>query len=245
MVHYLLNPLPIWQTSPFGSLLVSCSYYLYVTHLDSSCKAVLGYSFLSRYNPLIDWASQNITFHNTSHFDSPQTSVPSATNTVDAKVAVLLPEPLPSVLLTILETPPGNSLHSCSRSHSRMLWAKPLSSKFPFEPIYSYPTVSQFAAQLETPEVDIALVSAAVFNRACKDAGMEPILLCAIHSEVAARTADHSSTAPIVPPLPHSIPAEYAEFADIFDEIAADTLPEHRPYDLKIDLEEGALLPLG
>ncbi|GAW10145.1 retrotransposon nucleocapsid protein [Lentinula edodes] len=74
---------------------------------------------------------------------------------------------------------------------------------------------------------------------------MEPILLCAIHSEVAARAADRSSTAPTVPPLHHSIPEEYAEFADVFDEIAADSLPEHRPYDLKIDLEEGASLPLG
>ncbi|GAW00917.1 hypothetical protein LENED_002476 [Lentinula edodes] len=98
--------------------------------------------------------------------------------------------------------------------------------------------VSQFAAQLETPEVDIALVSAAVFNRACKDAGMEPILLRAIHSEVAARAA-------ALPPLHPSIPEEYAEFADVFDEIAADSLPEHRPYDLKIDLEEGASPPLG
>ncbi|KAJ3911690.1 hypothetical protein F5877DRAFT_85640 [Lentinula edodes] len=102
----------------------------YVTHLDSSCKAVLGYSFLSRYNPLIDWASRNITFRNTSHFDSPPTSVPSATNTVDAKVAVPLPELSPSVSLTILETPPGDSL----RSRSRTLRAKPLLSKFPFEP---------------------------------------------------------------------------------------------------------------
>ncbi|KAF8831748.1 hypothetical protein HHX47_DHR1001045 [Lentinula edodes] len=227
---------------PSGELLL---LPFYVTHLDSSCKAVLGYSFLSRYNPLIDWASRNITFRNTSHFDSPQTSVPSAVNTVDAKVAVPLPELSPSVSPTIQETPPGDSPRSRSRSRSRTLRAKPLSSKFPFEPIYSYPTVSQFAAQLETPEVDIALVSAAVFNRACKDAGMEPILLRAIHSEVAARAADRSSATPTVPPLHPSIPEEYAEFADVFDEIAADSLPEHRPYDLKIDLEEGASPPLG
>ncbi|KAF8823985.1 hypothetical protein HHX47_DHR9000281 [Lentinula edodes] len=204
---------------PSGELLL---LPFYVTHLDSSCKAVLGYSFLSHYNPLIDWASRNITFRNTSHLDSPQTSVPSAINTVVAKVAVPLPKLLPSVSLTILETPPGDSL----RSRSQTLRAKPLSSKFPFEPIYSYPTVSQFAAQLETPEVDIAPVRSPFF-----------FVLSTQRSRPAPPTA--------LPPLPSSIPAEYAEFADVFDEIAADSLPEHRPYSLKIDLEEGASLPLG
>ncbi|KAJ3832056.1 hypothetical protein F5878DRAFT_522171, partial [Lentinula raphanica] len=32
----------------------------YVTPLDSSCKAVLGYSFLSRCNPSIDWVAKTI-----------------------------------------------------------------------------------------------------------------------------------------------------------------------------------------
>ena len=45
----------------------------YVTILDSSCKAVLGYSFLSHYNPLIDWVQGTISFQNTDHVDS-QTS---------------------------------------------------------------------------------------------------------------------------------------------------------------------------
>ena len=31
----------------------------------------------------------------------------------------------------------------------------------------------------------------------------------------------------------------------MFDEIDAEVLPEHRPYDLKIDLEDGAEPPLG
>ena len=44
----------------------------YVTTLDSSCKAVLGYSFLSRYNPLIDWVKGNIIFQNTNQVESPQ-----------------------------------------------------------------------------------------------------------------------------------------------------------------------------
>ena len=37
-----------------------------------------------------------------------------------------------------------------------------------------------------------------------------------------------------------NVPSEYHEFADIFSKTKAETLPPHRPYDLKINLEEGA-----
>ena len=40
-----------------------------------------------------------------------------------------------------------------------------------------------------------------------------------------------------------SVPEEYHEFADVFSKGKADTLPPHRSYDLKIDLEEGTLPP--
>ena len=36
------------------------------------------------------------------------------------------------------------------------------------------------------------------------------------------------------------IPPEYHEFKDVFSREKADTLPPHRPYNLKITLEEGA-----
>ncbi|KAJ8487877.1 hypothetical protein ONZ45_g14157 [Pleurotus djamor] len=41
------------------------------------------------------------------------------------------------------------------------------------------------------------------------------------------------------------VPEEYHEFADVFSKGRAETLAEHRPYDLKIDLEEGAKPPVG
>ena len=41
------------------------------------------------------------------------------------------------------------------------------------------------------------------------------------------------------------IPEDYHEFADVFSKSEASSLPPHRSYDLKIDLEEGAEPPIG
>ena len=42
-----------------------------------------------------------------------------------------------------------------------------------------------------------------------------------------------------------SVPLEYHDYADVFSKSKANTLPPHRPYDLKINLEEGTSPPLG
>jgi hypothetical protein len=41
-----------------------------------------------------------------------------------------------------------------------------------------------------------------------------------------------------------SVPEEYYDFPDVFSKAKADKPADHRPYDLKIDLEEGAAPPL-
>jgi hypothetical protein len=40
-------------------------------------------------------------------------------------------------------------------------------------------------------------------------------------------------------------PEKYKDFADVFEKNKADQLPEHRPYDCPIDLEEGHSPPFG
>lgn len=42
-----------------------------------------------------------------------------------------------------------------------------------------------------------------------------------------------------------SISEQYKDFKDVFQKKNADMLPEHRPYDCAIDLQEGAQLPFG
>jgi hypothetical protein len=38
---------------------------------------------------------------------------------------------------------------------------------------------------------------------------------------------------------------EYHDYSDMFSKFKADSLAEHQPYDLKIDLEENSAPPIG
>jgi len=64
--------------------------------------------------------------------------------------------------------------------------------------------------------------------------------LCLCSSDIQA-----NSTKLVETPDLSNIPSEYHEFADIFSKTIAETLPSHRSYDLKINLEEGAQPPVG
>ena len=86
--------LPI--TFPSGE---SMTISFFVTPLDSSCSVVLGYNWLTRYNPLIDWVLGSITFR-------PQLLEPSALPTSSARSAQLPSQnPKSSVSPVIPDTP--------------------------------------------------------------------------------------------------------------------------------------------
>ena len=65
-----------------------------------------------------------------------------------------------------------------------------------------------------------------------------PVEAASLSAEIAAKAQikDKRTTKELVP-------EEYHEFLDVFSEVSADTLPEHQPWDLSIDLKPDAKLP--
>src|SRR6267154_1965864 len=157
----------------------------YVTPLDSFCVIVLGYTWLTRHNPLIDWVLGSITFR-----------------TLSQGMPLPSPMSLPPPVETLLPTSPSHS------------------------------------ADMMPPH--ILLVNAVAFVRACK---LEGSVQFSIHHVPSTKLRSYSAAA--VPADLPNVPPDYHEFADVFDKGKAGELPPHRPFDLKIDLEDGAAPLLG
>jgi len=64
--------------------------------------------------------------------------------------------------------------------------------------------------------------------------------LCLHSSDIQANSAKLAET-----PDLSNVPSEYHKFADVFSKTKAENIPPHRPYDLKINLKEGAQPPVG
>ena len=162
----------------------SMTVNFYVTPLDPSCSVVLGYNWLTRYNPLIDWVLGSITFR-------PQLLGPSSPSLTSSARAAQLPSQNPS-------TPSPDSVPR------------------------------------------ISLIGAAAYMRACKLPGTQSFR---IHLTDKTFSANSASVSDEAPDLSH-IPEDYRDFADVFSKAKADTLAPHRPYNLKIDLEDGTSPPI-
>ncbi len=194
-----------------GSVITECVYLdvlfpsgdsmaieFYVTTLDSACSAVLGYNWLTRYNPLIDWVSGHISFRS-----------PSSVGSAPAPSGVL-----PSVSADIPSPAPAG-----------------------------FPQVPSVEPSVAPPADDsppsISFIGAAAFARALRAEGstMYRLTLATVNGRSA--SVDES------PPDLSRLPPEYHDFADVFSASESEKLAPHRPYDLKIDLENGAVPPPG
>jgi hypothetical protein len=94
---------------------------------------------------------------------------------------------------------------------------------------------------VSTSKPHISFVNAAAYTRACKLEGAQAFQLnLASQSDTFARSAATSSDADL-----SAIPEDYHDFADVFNKQKANKLAEHRPYDLRINIDDGSVPPIG
>ena len=114
------------------------------------------------------------------------------------------------------------------------------STSLPTSSLPSEPT----SEPLKLTAPHISLVNAAAFVRACKLEGSKAYQLYLTSLDKLARSTSTSSPE-LMDSIKQHVPKVYHDFADVFSKTRANTLAPHRPYDLKINLDEGTLPPLG
>ena len=84
------------------------------------------------------------------------------------------------------------------------------------------------------------MISTAAFLHASKLLGSHNFELCLCSLDIQANSTKLAET-----PDLSNVPSEYHKFANVFNKTKAEVLTPHYPYDLKINLEEGAQPPVG
>ena len=112
------------------------------------------------------------------------------------------------------------------------------STSDPYDPEFQVESTTP----LVEPKIDISLINAAAYLRACSLQGFQQFSLDLADIGISGRSA---TTLQLPDPVDLSnVPEEYHEFAEVINKAKAQTLAPHRPYDLKINLEEGYTPPL-
>jgi hypothetical protein len=91
-----------------------------------------------------------------------------------------------------------------------------------------------------TPLPSVSFINAAAYARLARLKGNTIFTVTISNSDSATGFAANAEPTDL-----SGIPEDYQEFADVFSKEQSSSLPPHRPYDLKIDLEEGAEPPIG
>ena len=86
------------------------------------------------------------------------------------------------------------------------------------------------------PALHISLIGAVPFMRACKLPGAQCFRIHLSDPSASARAVALSNDVPDL----SWVPEEYRDFANVFVKEKAHMLAPHRPYDLKIDIEESS-----
>ena len=106
-------------------------------------------------------------------------------------------------------------------------------------------TLSPAPTPVSVPPVlippNVSLIGAQAFHVLMKQPNMQVFKLCLSDVDIHARSAQATSNKPYDPLK--GVPEEYHDFMDVFSKSRVQVLSEHRPYNLKIELEEGAIPP--
>src|SRR5882724_2413294 len=168
----------------------------YITPLDQSYTIVLGYCWLTCYNPSIDWVSGSIFFWKPSQHESK--SSPSVETLPSSAPLLKLLDPVLDILKSILPVEPRKPLR-------------------------------------------VTLINAVAYSRTSKLEGLNCFQLRISLPEV----TGHSTTTSETKVDMSTVPEDYHDFTDVFSKSKASKLADHRPYDLKITLDEGTSPPYG
>jgi len=101
------------------------------------------------------------------------------------------------------------------------------------ESVVSIPASETSVSNSEQP--NIAIIGAATFLHPSKLLGSHNFKLCLHSSDIHANSTKLAEASDL-----SNVPSEYHEFANVFSKTKAEVLPSHHPYNLKINLEEGA-----
>jgi hypothetical protein len=213
-----------------------------LTKLDPSCSAVLGHRWLHRYNPRIDWFNGRISFNSQI---SPTVSHDFAPG--------FFPEPSDDDSTSECDSPlPASRSRSAHTPAQRGKPPPPIPSKtvgpstsgkpdFIVEP----PPRDAKAFKAAVKKVDIRFIGAAAFDTARRQ---KKSFTSAIYVRDHRDSEDVRARSASAKPASESgenIPTEYHDYLDVFSTEKSNRLPEHRAYDLKIEMEPGSQLPSG
>lgn len=239
---------------------VVLSQDFFVTRLDPPCEMVLGFNWLYRFNPLIDWSDASIAFRPTCTGSSLSTplaimseSVSVVPTTGEAISGSVYPPEVPTPIgLTSPNSDPSMDTIDPSLDpgkHHMDRGERPRSIPDASRPIPT-PTrklsdsgriLSEASSPrpLTTPP-PVSLVSAAAYRVLIRDKGIAQYTLRATPPQDTTLRAANAT----IPDL-SGLPTTYHDFANVFSEEDAFSLPPHREYDLKIETVDGEVPPIG
>jgi hypothetical protein len=93
-----------------------------------------------------------------------------------------------------------------------------------------------------TPKINISLVDAATYSKKQNSPGPQEFCLRLVSNDISACSSSMPDSLPVDM---SNVLEEYHEFMDVFDKVKANMLAQHRPYNLKINLEGDSIPPLG